>query len=231
MEMIKDRTIGEIVTENIKTADVFKKHGIDFCCGGGIALSKACEKYGVPEETLLRELNEASIQSGRALNYQNWTAGFLVEHIQNIHHSHVQEAIPLILQYGTKTARVHGEVYPELPQIMNVFRNLADELFSHMAKEEKVLFPAIKKIFQDPEKQNLSVLSMPMAVLEKEHENAGDLMKEIRTLSNDYTPPMGACNTFRAFYAKLNEFEDDLYLHVHLENNVLFQKLRALQEA
>ena len=108
MNITEDRTIAEIVTENIKTADIFKKHGMDFCCGGGISLDKACSKYGVEYSILENELSAVDIEVSRSYNYDSWELGFLIDHIINIHHSYVAESIPVLQQYAAKVAKVHG---------------------------------------------------------------------------------------------------------------------------
>jgi regulator of cell morphogenesis and NO signaling len=225
--MTQDIKVGDVVSDNIKTAHVFKKHGIDFCCGGGLSLTKACEKNNVNEEVLIQELNQVNQEKGRALDYQSWEASFLVDHIINVHHSYVKESIPLVMEYGIKVNKVHGHAYAQLAEILDLFRSVATELLQHMQKEEMILFPAIKELEQNAANavMNAQMIMQPISVMEQEHEMAGDTLKKIRTLTNDYQPPEGACNTFRAFYSSLEEFEEDLHLHVHLENNVLFKKV------
>ncbi len=236
MIITEENTVAEVVTNNIKTADVFKKHGIDFCCGGGITIKKACEKKNVSYEELEQELSIINNPVLKAHNYDSWKLDFLVDHIENIHHSYVIENTPLILQYADKVAKVHGHHYTEVVEINNLFKTVAQELASHMKKEELILFPFIKQLVKaDREGAKINAphfgtVNNPIAMMEDEHENAGDILKEICKLSNNYTPPEGACNTFRALYAKLEEFENDLHQHIHLENNILFPKVIKLEE-
>ncbi|PWG05086.1 iron-sulfur cluster repair di-iron protein [Polaribacter aquimarinus] len=236
MNITEENTIAEVVTYNIKTADVFKKHGIDFCCGGGISIKKACEKHNVSYEKIEEELSLINNPASKAYNYDSWKLDFLVDHIENIHHTYVAENTPLVLQYAAKVAKVYGHHYAEVIEINKLFMAVAQELASHMKKEELILFPFIKQLVKaDREGLKANVphfgtVNNPIAMMEDEHENAGDILKEIKKLSNNYTPPEGACNTFRALYAKLEEFENDLHQHIHLENNILFPKAISLEE-
>ncbi|KGL63538.1 iron-sulfur cluster repair di-iron protein [Polaribacter sp. Hel1_85] len=236
MNITENNTVAEVVTNNIKTADVFKKHGIDFCCGGGITIKKACEKYNVSFEEMEKELSTINNPTSNAYNYDNWKLDFLVDHIENIHHSYVEENTSLVLQYAAKVAKVHGHHYKEVVEINKLFIGVAQELAAHMKKEELILFPFIKQLVKaDKEgikanQPHFGTVNNPIAMMEDEHENAGDIMKEIKKLSNNFTPPEGACNTFKALYAKLEEFEQDLHQHIHLENNILFPKAILLEQ-
>ncbi len=234
MKELFNKTVAETVAENIKTAHIFKKYGIDFCCGGGISIQKACEKKGVNYNTLEKELLQVNdIPEG--YNYNQWDLGFLIDHIVHIHHSYVNESIPLIIQYSDKVAQVHGHHYPEVIKINELFREVANELAGHLQKEEIILFPYVKKLLSlQKEGKKVSPppfgsVNNPIQMMEFEHESAGDIFKEISRITNHYTPPKGACNTFKALYAKLEEFETDLHKHIHLENNILHPKALALE--
>ncbi len=235
MTTIEDKTVAEVVAENIKTAHVFKKYGIDFCCGGGISIDRACEKKDVDVQQLKAELLAVD-DAPRAYNYNTWELDFLMDHIVNVHHSYVEESIPLILQYSNRVAEVHGHHYSEVLEINTLFNEVANELTSHMKKEEIILFPYIKKLVI-LKNENGSVtlppfgsVNNPIQMMEAEHESAGDIFKTIAYLTNNYTPPEEACNTFRALYAKLDEFEQDLHQHIHLENNILHPKAIQLEK-
>ena len=236
MNITKENTVAEVVTNNIKTADVFKRHGIDFCCGGGITIKKACAKNNISYEELEKELLEINNSTSKTYNYDSWKLDFLADHIVNIHHAYVEESMPLLLQYAERVAKVHGHHYTEVVEIYRLFNIVAQELAAHMKKEELILFPFIKQLVKS-DKEGVKVktphfgtVNNPIAMMEIEHENAGDILKEIKQLSNDYTPPESACNTFKALYAKLDEFEQDLHQHIHLENNILFPKAIALEQ-
>ena len=236
MDTLQEKTVADFVTANIKTADVFKKHGIDFCCGGGITLSKACDKYNADFDSLINDLMAINENPNKAYDYNSWDLEFLIDHIVNVHHSYVEENIPLLLQYAQRVAQVHGTHYEEVVTIHRLATEVANELTTHMKKEEIILFPFIKKMIKASKKGEsltppaFGTVNNPIAMMEEEHETAGELLRQIANLSNNYTPPQGACNTFKALYAKLDEFEQDLHQHVHLENNILFPKAKQLEK-
>ena len=235
MNITDSNTVAHAVTENIKAAHVFKKHGIDFCCGGGITIKKACEKNQVDLSLLLKELESLNDNSNFMYDYNKWDINFLIEFIVNTHHKYVEENLGILKQYVTKVSKVHGHHYTELIEIEQSVHEVSDELTVHMKKEELILFPFIKKLVT-ASKNNTIVkvphfenVNNPITMLEEDHDNAGDVFKRISNLTNKYTTPEGACNTFKALYAKLEEFEDNLHQHVHLENNILFPKARKLE--
>ena len=236
MNTLETKTVADLVTENIKTAHIFKKYGIDFCCGGGISIQKACEKANVNFEDIERDLLNVENTITRANDYNSWKLDFLTDHIINVHHAYVEENIPLLIQYSARVAKVHGHHYSELLEIQQLFTKVAQELSAHMKKEELILFPFIKKLAQAEKegaplpKAQFGTVDNPIKMMEVEHEEAGEVLRQIDELSNNYTPPEGACNTYRAFYAKLEEFEQDLHQHVHLENNILFPKALKLEK-
>ena len=232
---ITEQRIGEIVAQNYHTAGIFQKYGIDFCCGGGITLAKACEKKGEDVRKVAKELSlvmTTPTTSGE--NYNDWSPSFLIDYIENTHHTFVRRKIEEIGFFAAKVAQVHGENHPENVDIYNAFMELVQEMQDHLESEEKVVFPLIKKIEQlrnegktIPE-DLLTEFDLQVIQMEKEHDGAGNLMKKIRDFSNDYTPPVDACTTYRILYQNLHGFEQDLHKHVHLENNILFKKAQAL---
>lgn len=236
MEVSKNKTVASFVTENIKTAHIFKKHGIDFCCGGGITLEKACVKNGVDQNVLIKELLEVDAIKDYSKDYDKWSLDFLIDHIINIHHAYVKESLPILSQYANKTAEVHGHHYTELIRVNELIHEVANELLTHLQKEEQVLFPFIKQLIAVEKEGTIyntppfGTVNNPIKMMEHDHEGAGDVFKEIAKLTNNYTPPAEACNTFRALYAKLEEFEQDLHQHIHLENNILHPKAIALEK-
>jgi regulator of cell morphogenesis and NO signaling len=234
---ISEQKIADIVSANIKTADIFKKFGIDFCCGGGISIAKVCEKKNIDLDQLLIELNGVDNKVLPSQNFNKWELDFLIDYIVNTHHAYVLEAIELLDAYSTKVAKVHGEHHPPVLEIERLYNLVKAELLQHMQKEEQILFPYIKHLVK-AKKENTQVanphfgsVQNPIQMMEKEHEMAGDIFKEISNLTFNYTPPEWACNTFKALYAKLDEFEQDLHLHVHLENNILFPKAIELEKS
>lgn len=231
------QTVGDIVAEDYRRGAIFKQFGIDFCCGGGITVEKACRKKGVD----IDELEEAIRNAGRRQNgaagedARSWSPDFLADYIVNVHHTYVRQNLPILLQFSQKVARVHGGGRPELIQVAQLTAGLADEMQAHLEAEEEELFPFVKALVAarktDGEAPKATqFVEESLSQREAEHEHAGAVMAQIRELTSDFTPPEGACNTYRALFAKLEEFEQDLHRHVHLENNVLFPRARKLKE-
>jgi len=226
--------IGDIVTYDYRSASVFRKYGIDFCCGGGKSLESVCEAKGISPDELLSDLMTIGNVAPEAGNqYKDWSFNQLIDHIIDKHHSYTKNTLADLDQYLRKVAKVHGDYNPELHGILSIFISLMEELTLHMNKEEMVLFPYIRKIERCKESNTqlerppFGTIENPIRMMENEHDMAGNGMKEIRRLSNDFTPPEHACNTYLVSFKVLEEFEMDLHKHIHLENNILFP--RAIQ--
>ncbi len=227
--------IGDIVADNYHAAGIFKEFGIDFCCGGGVTLKKACEKRDLNPDDVMTKLNLLhSNNTDSDQNYQAWEPGFLIDHIERTHHNFVRTKTSEITAYAAKVAKVHGGRHPENIKIYDRFLRLSLELLAHLEAEEKRVFPLIREIL-DTKMQGKSVsreltdsLREELELMVDDHDEAGDVMKELRELSNNFTPPEDACATYRILYQNLAGFEEDLYKHVHLENNILFKKAEQL---
>ena len=229
------QTIGELVAQDYRAAQVFERYGIDFCCGGQVALSEACRLQGIEVAQLLRELHQAASQPiDRSQNYAAWELPFLADYIVNTHHAYLKENTANIAAYARKIAEVHGAQHPEVIEIAVIFDMIATDLTLHLREEEEVLFPAIRKIDAlikagaAPDSGDLTTLRAILKTLAHEHDEIGAAIHAIRRLANNYAIPFGVCNTFTVTYRKLEEFEDDLHKHLHLENNILFLKAAAL---
>ncbi|SFG46357.1 iron-sulfur cluster repair di-iron protein [Pontibacter chinhatensis] len=230
-------TVGELVAKDYRKAQVFKKYGIDFCCGGKKSVKQVCAEKGISQDELEAELialDEA--EKAREVEYNKWDLGFLADYIVNTHHKYLQEAIPALYEYTTKIARVHGSRHPELLEVVKHYTNVANELEAHMPKEERVLFPYIKQL-EEAKKSGVKLepagfgsIQNPINMMEMEHESAGGEMERIRELTNNYTLPADACATYTVAFKKLKEFEDDLFRHIHLENNILFPKAIEMEK-
>jgi regulator of cell morphogenesis and NO signaling len=236
MQVQKDNTVGEIVAKNFRTAQIFEKFGLDFCCGGKKSISDACSKRGVDANEVIDELLMVNENGSRQNDYFSWEIDFLIDYIIEVHHSYVSKSMPVIFAHSQKVAEAHGENHPEVIKIADYFSTIKDELEAHLMKEEKMLFPYIKKLVE-VKKNNLEqevppfgAVVNPIKVMEAEHENAGLLFAEIKRLSNGYNPPEDACTTFKVLYQELNEFEQDLHTHIHLENNILHPKAIELEK-
>jgi regulator of cell morphogenesis and NO signaling len=232
------KTIGELVVSDYRKAEVFRKFGLDFCCGGKRTVKEACEKKGINPELVEAELKavEQTGNGNRHLDFNSWDLDFLADYIINTHHKYVRESIPMLDELSQKVARVHGDRHPELIEIEKHYREVSEELTMHMQKEEYILFPFIKKLAlakkngETPEAPGFGTIENPIRMMEAEHVSAGENLEAARQLSNNYTLPEDACNSYRILFAKLDEFERDLHDHVHLENNILFPKAIQLEK-
>ncbi len=227
--MNQNETVGRIVTKDIRTAKVFNKYGLDFCCGGGKTVKTACEEKGIDVAELLSEIEAVLVQSESTEDFQSMPLDELIDHIYDNHHKYIYEHGPVTAEFINKVARVHGERHPETIEIAKLYNGLFAELQQHMMKEEQILFPAIKRMLNESGSSG-SFINGPISVMKMEHDNAGDILKKMNDLSGGYKPPADGCNTYRAAYANLEDMENDIHLHIHLENNILFPKAIALEE-
>lgn len=232
---VTGKTIGELVAADYRTARVFEKYGIDFCCGGRVPLVTACRERGIDPDLVSREIEEAGSEPlERSQNYAAWGLPFLTEYIINTHHAYLNENLGQISAYVHKIARVHGARHPEVIEIARIFATIATDMVAHLRQEEDVLFPTIRRIdaavkaCREPEAGDRETVKSSLAQLDREHEEIGDAVHAIRDLSNNYAVPDDACTTFMLTYRMLKEFENDLHKHVHLENNILFPKAAQL---
>ena len=232
-----NKQIGNFVAEDYRAAAVFSKYGIDFCCKGHRTIQEVCNKKNIDENELLDELNATmNVKSNEGIDYKSWPLDLLAEYIEKKHHRYVEEKIPVLKQFLDKLCKVHGSRHPELFEINNLFIASAGELAAHMKKEELILFPFIKKMVsasisgQPIQMPGFGTVENPIAMMMIEHDNEGERFRKIAELTNNYNPPADACNTYRVTFAMLNEFEQDLHLHIHLENNILFPEAAKLEK-
>ncbi|MCC5905145.1 MAG: iron-sulfur cluster repair di-iron protein [Balneolaceae bacterium] len=228
-------TVGEIVAANYNAAGIFRRYGLDFCCGGGITLEKACSERNLYLDDIVNELRGLErAPSSDNENYRAWEADYLIEHIIQTHHRFVRRKTEEISAYAGKVAKVHGGQHPENVEIYQKFMSLSVELMEHLEDEEKTVFPLISRIAQRRKKgenvtdEEIAKLKDELKKMEDDHEGAGGLIAEIRELSHNFTPPQDACATYIILYQNLEGFEMDLHKHVHLENNILFKKAEEL---
>lgn len=238
MEKInKNNTAGEIVSADYRAAAVFEQYDIDFCCHGDRCLQDVCAEKNLSPEAVIHSL-EAVLQAPPEdkNDYNNWPLDRLAQHIEDVHHRYVTEQIPVITQLLQKIVSVHGAQHPELSETERLFQISAGEFSMHMKKEELMLFPFIKKM-ADAKKNKapfpappFGTVQNPVRMMMYEHDAEGERFRQIARLNNNYAPPADACNTYAATLALLKEFEDDLHLHIHLENNILFPKSLELED-
>ncbi len=230
-------TIGEMVVKDYRKAQVFKKLGIDFCCGGKKTVEEVCRTKGLDVERVKAELDAVSGESEQnGNNFDNWNLDFLADYIVNTHHDYVRTNVPFITELASKVASVHGKQHPELVKVADIFNRLGKDLRLHLVKEETIVFPFIKglllneKTGKNSPAKAFDSIQTPTQMMELEHEQAGDDLAEIRNLTRDYTLPEDACTSYTVLFKKLQQFENDLFNHVHLENNILFPKAIALEK-
>jgi regulator of cell morphogenesis and NO signaling len=227
-----NQSVASIVAEAPLTAAVFERHGIDFCCGGKVPVADACARKGVEAERLLVELEQAAAQT--APDQRNWAQAPLVEVLDQIlgkHHAYVKAEVPRLSQLVAKVNAVHGAAHPEsIPELARLWQRLAGEISMHLRKEEEILFPALRELALGRTPQLHCGVESPMRVMEMEHDEHGYVLGRMRALTQGYAAPPEACGSWRALYGGLAAFEADLHRHVHLENNVLFPRVREQLE-
>lgn len=230
-------TLGQIAAKDLRKAQIFKKYGLDFCCGGKKTIKQACAEKGLDVTQIEQELQQADnlAATGRPLPYNEWELDFLADYIVNTHHRYVKKNLPDIKTYSNKVMRVHGNHHPELIKVNELVQAIEAELTPHMAKEEQILFPYIKDMVVAQkngtiERRAFGTVGNPVKMMEMEHDIVGKLMGDIRVLTDGYLLPADACASYSLLYRLLSEFEDDLHLHIHLENNILFPKAIILEK-
>jgi regulator of cell morphogenesis and NO signaling len=231
METMFDRsaTTGEIVVKFPRASNLFKKYKIDFCCGGNRPIGEVLSEKNLNETQVLNELqelyNHAELQGNFTTDWQKISYHQLIDHIVDTHHNYLYKALPELEGFMKKVYRVHGHAHPELEKVNYLFSALKVELEQHMILEENTIFNKIKEYEDNLLRQLLVDIVEFNQSLEEDHQHAGDLLRQIREATNDYTIPEDACTTYKLTYLKLDELESDLFQHIHLENNVLFQRL------
>jgi regulator of cell morphogenesis and NO signaling len=222
-----DTTVGEIVRANPARSRIFENLGIDYCCGGKRPLAEACQTKGLDPATVVAMLSALDGASGRAtVKADQMTLSELCDHIEGVHHAYLREELPRLDFMTRKVAAVHGDHESRLVRVRRVFEAFQAEMVSHTDQEDQVVFPAIRQLESADVTKTASEANLAgsLAKLESEHENAGAALSHFRELTDNYTPPDWACNTFRALYHGLAQLEKHTHQHVHLENNVLFPK-------
>lgn len=236
MNILKEHTVGEIVAQDYRTALVFEQYGIDFCCNGNRSIEDACAQKQIISDDLILQLKTVTTKNEESqIDYNAWPLDLLTDYIEKKHHRYVENSIKELIPFLQKIVRVHADRHPELLEIERLFTVSAGELTSHMKKEELILFPNIRKMVQAERSGILAQTSFgtiqnPIRMMMHEHDAEGERFRKIATLTDNYTPPADACNTFRTTLSLLKEFEEDLHLHIHLENNILFPKSIILEK-
>ena len=237
MTLIATKTVGELSVEMPSATREFEQRGIDYCCGRSRTLGEACVAANIPLDEAMARLEKslASNQPGAGQDWQNQLLADLIAHITTTHHVFVREESPRIEALAAKVVGVHGESHPELNQVMELFSALAAELSVHLMKEEQVLFPYILRMEESalagepvPPAMFGTVVN-PVRMMMQEHDGAGEALRALRSVTNDYKLPEDACISYRTLYGALEGYEADLHQHIHLENNILFPRAVAME--
>jgi regulator of cell morphogenesis and NO signaling len=234
MQISTNNNIGALVAEDYRTATIFRNSGIDFCCNGNRTIGEACADKNLDSSRIISDLIQImSTSESNNLDFKSFSPDFLVEYIEKKHHAYVEKKIIEIKPFLEKIAHVHGKKHPELFEIKALFNSSAADLTSHMKKEELILFPYIKKLFSQEEftpSHLFDSVTSPIQMMHEEHDQEGVRFRRMSELSNNFTPPEDGCSTYKVTFAMLQEFEEDLQKHIHLENNILFPKAIELEQ-
>lgn len=228
-----DVSVGQLVVERPSRARVFEKLGIDYCCGGKRPLQEVCRERNLDFAAVVHEMDGADAASGGT--ERNWSSASvtdLCDHIEQTHHAYLKQELPRLEFLTTKVAARHGDKRPALRELREIFITLKTEMDSHMAKEEHILFPLCRKldVADTLPTMHCGSIGNPIEVMMREHADTGNELAQIRTLTEDFTCPPDACNTFRAMYDSLHQLERDMHQHVHKENHILFPKAMRLEK-
>lgn len=240
MSVTTEKTVRELALENPAATRVFEKLGIDYCCGGNKSLEEACRAANLNMDQVLDSLEMVEQSARAAQKDRNWQVESLVDlivHIKNTHHKYTREEIARLGPLFEKVCSVHGKNHPELLQIRGIYQGLAQELTTHMMKEDMILFPYMVRMEEATiEKEPIAPapfgsVQNPVSMMEHEHDSAGNALRAMRETSNGYSAPADACVSYQTLYKALAEFEADLHQHIHLENNILFPRAVAMEKA
>ena len=229
MEITAATLVADIAAHHPRSIEVFERHGIDFCCGGRRALGEACRVHGAAFESVAAEIAAAAareVPEDRV--FTDAPLGELLDHIVSRYHSVLKEDLPRLGRMADKVAEVHGSRHSELRELADVYRELREELTPHLATEEERVFPALRRLAEPGAAAD--DLQAALHSLEEEHDRAGAALARLRALSGGFAVPEDGCTTYRVAFAMLREFEEDLHLHIHLENNIMFPRAIELEK-
>ncbi len=236
MSFTPQTKIGDVVLHLPEAMRLFKRLNLDYCCGGHRTMDEVCSKAGLRTAQVIAELDTLSASPQGATDPVAWAAASLTEliaHIEAKHHTFTREELQRVAPLMEKVLRVHGDRHPELIEISRLFQTLVADLMPHLEKEEQILFPFIRSMEAGGSQHEACFGSVqgPLGVMQAEHEAAGEILRSLKTLTNDYTPPGDACGSFRSLYMGLQALEEDLHLHIYLESHLLFPRATTMEVA
>lgn len=231
--------VSDIVSKDYRTALVFRKYNIDFCCGGKWPLEIACDSKGLDVDIVINEITDItrSVFVPSNLQFANWETDFLIDYIINIHHQYLKRSMPEIKEQLVGFKEKHITSFPELQQIEHLYNGFMQEMIPHLIHEEEIIFPYIRQLahaHRDKEPYGallIRTLGKPIeAVMNNEHESTGQMLRSMRKLTNNYSIPAGSCANHQVTFSFLKELDNDLVQHTHLENNILFPRAIAMEK-
>jgi len=231
----KAQTVGEMAANDVRKAEVLTKFGIDFCDRGGISLKTACIELNLDINVVEDALIKSTQNHNYSFEFNKWDPDFLLDYIYYQHHVFFYKEYPAISKLLQKVVTRHCKTYPDLDNVRSLFFALERELIGHFAEEENIVFPLIENVLQATEsgayiaKASIKQLDALLHGMERDHKDAGEILSKLRQVTNNYTPPEGACTNFKLLYYKLKSLEEDLQQHIHLENNLLFPKVLVMK--
>lgn len=231
-------TVREVATELPQSTRLFEALKIDYCCGGNKPLSEACASAGVDVNTVMEMLSKVTpFENTETTDLRSATLPQLITHILDTHHVFTKSELERLETLTAKVIAAHGGNHPELLQLGELFKLLSGDLKPHMFKEEQVLFPYILAMAEANENNRarpfapFGTVNNPIRMMMREHDNAGEILRDVRALTSDFQAPADACISYQTLYQALENLEKDLHQHIHLENNILFPKALELENA
>lgn len=238
MNINSENTVRQLAMEMPGATRVFEKFKMDYCCGGNKPLAEACASAGVDLRDLEQQLaGTAATGSQEATDFNDARLPVLIEHIVNTHHAFTKDEMVRLQALAAKVESVHAASHPELRQVSVLFQRLCNDLRPHMFKEEQVLFPYIVQLERASTHKlkapfaPFGTVNNPVRMMMMEHDAAGEVLRELRKTTSDYTVPVDVCISYKTLYEALEAFETDLHQHIHLENNILFPKAIQLEDS
>jgi len=229
-------TVREVAMELPQSTRLFEKLRIDYCCGGHKPLAEACASAGVDVDEVMEMLADVTqSEDTAALDFQNASLPELITHILDTHHVFTKSEMERLQSLTDKVIGAHGANHPELLHVRELWQRLCADLKPHMFKEEQILFPYMIALAQSADHKwaapfaPFGTVNNPIRMMMREHDTAGEILRELRALTSDYKAPADACISYQTLYQALENFERDLHQHIHLENNILFPKALAME--
>jgi regulator of cell morphogenesis and NO signaling len=232
-------TVSEMVRQDYRVADVFRRWGIDYCCGGNTPFVEVCRTQSLSVDLIRDDIQKATHTTNISnhLRFEEWPVDFLVDYITNVHHAYLRQQVPALFEQVNSFIQGHKKKYPYLEKVLEVFEALKDEVLEHTQKEEETIFPYFKQISYTYARREsygalfVRTLSKPFDHIENvEHRRISALLVALRKASDNYTCAEDVCPNHRVIYLKLKEFDHDIQQHKYLESNILFPKVRVMEK-